>query len=177
MSDEVLESTSEPSLFSVQQPGSDYFPQFGFMKAIKKETDKFQVNLEFLASSAVPPPKKTLKMVTTRSGARKSAGPSPESSFVLVDAIGHGSGNGYSNGNPNTRKRIGEASVDVSEHDSKRQKVAEPVDKTRWRMKADGGRHTWHYVEDDQSAKDWPQSHAEKWYLDLPLVSPEDCAS
>lgn len=116
-------------------------------------------------------------MVTTRSSSRKSAGPSPDSSFVLVDANGHGSsGNDYGNGKSSAKKRTGGAtSSDVQEHDSKRQKVAEPVDKTRWRMKADGGRHTWHYLDDDQAAKDWPQSYAEKWYLDLPLVSPIDC--
>lgn len=110
-------------------------------------------------------------MVTTRSSTRKSAGPSPDSSFVLDDANGHGSGNDYANGKSNAKKRAGGAIVEVTEHDSKRQKVAEPVDKTRWRMKADGGRHTWHYLDDDQAAKDWPQSYAEKWYLNLPLVS------
>lgn len=111
-------------------------------------------------------------MVTTRSSTRKSANPSPDFSFVLVDANGNGTGNDYGNGKFNAKKRVGETNGDVHEHDSKRQKVAEPVDKTRWRMKADGGRHTWHYLEDDQAAKDWPQSYAEKWYLDLPLVSP-----
>lgn len=55
-------------------------------------------------------------------------------------------------------------------HDSKRQKIAEPVDRTRWRMKADGGRHTWHYLADDQAVEKWPQSHAEKWYLGMDLV-------
>lgn len=97
----------------------------------------------------------------------------------MVDANAQASGNDYSNGKPNAKKRAGETGKGSHEHDSKRQKVAEPVDKTRWRMKADGGRHTWHYLEDDQSAKDWPQSYAEKWYLDLPLVSlkeGEDCA-
>lgn len=114
-------------------------------------------------------------MVTTRSSTRQSAGPSPDSSFVLVDANGHGSGHDYGNGKSNAKKRTGATNSYVHEHDSKRQKVAEPVDKTRWRMKADGGRHTWHYLEDDQAAKDWPQSYAEKWYLDLPLVSSIDC--
>lgn len=105
-------------------------------------------------------------MVTTRSSTRKSAGPSPESSFVLVNS------NGDVDVKANGKKRGGENNDDAYEHETKRQKVAEPVDKTRWRMKADGGRHTWHYLEDDEAAKNWPQSYADKWYLDLPLVSP-----
>lgn len=111
-------------------------------------------------------------MVTTRSSTRKSAGPSPDSSFVMVDANGHGTGTDYGNGKANAKKRTVGTNGEVAGHDSKRQKIVEPVDKTRWRLKADGGRHTWHYLEDDQSAKDWPQSHAEKWYLGLPFVSP-----
>lgn len=74
-------------------------------------------------------------------------------------------------GNGNAKKRGGETNGHTNEHDSKRQKVAEAVDRTRWRMKAEGGRHTWHYLDDDAAVEKWPQSYADKWYLDLPLVS------
>jgi hypothetical protein len=45
------------------------------------------------------------------------------------------------------------------------------TDHTRWRLKDDDSRHTWHYLPDEEACKDWPQSYAEKSYLDLPLVS------
>ena len=57
------------------------------------------------------------------------------------------------------------------DNETKRQKVAEPVDKSKWRMKAEDGRHTWHYLDNDEAAKAWPQTYADKWYLELPLVS------
>ncbi|KAL4966074.1 terpene cyclase/mutase family protein [Aspergillus stella-maris] len=48
----------------------------------------------------------------------------------------------------------------------------ENIDRTRWRMKNENGRHTWHYLEDDKPAKDWPQTTADKYYLGLPLNAP-----
>ncbi|KAL4925989.1 terpene cyclase/mutase family protein [Aspergillus undulatus] len=48
----------------------------------------------------------------------------------------------------------------------------ESIDRTRWRMKNDNGRHTWHYLEDDETAHNWPQSLADKYYLGLPLNQP-----
>lgn len=102
-------------------------------------------------------------MVTTRSGARQSASFDIEAS-PLLNGNGHGKkrGTGLFNGQ--------EISSGGQEHDAKRQRVAEPVDKSRWRMKADGGRHTWHYLDDDEAAAKWPQSYAEKWYLGMHLV-------
>ncbi len=52
----------------------------------------------------------------------------------------------------------------------KRAKLPAKTDRSRWRMLDDEGRHTWHYLEDDEKAKEWPQSYADKWYLGLPLV-------
>jgi lanosterol synthase len=46
------------------------------------------------------------------------------------------------------------------------------LDRTRWRLKNDNGRHTWHYLEDDEAARNWPQTLADKYYLGLPLVYP-----
>ncbi|KFA60958.1 hypothetical protein S40285_02740 [Stachybotrys chlorohalonatus IBT 40285] len=52
-------------------------------------------------------------------------------------------------------------------------KLEATTDKTRWRMKDTKGCHTWHYLEDDQAAKEWPQSYADKWYLQLPMGLPD----
>lgn len=49
-------------------------------------------------------------------------------------------------------------------------RIEEKTDSTRWRLKDDDSRHTWHYLADDKAAEDWPQSYAEKWFLNLPLV-------
>ena len=41
---------------------------------------------------------------------------------------------------------------------------------SNWRLKcADGGRHTWHYLTDEE-ARTWPQSTLEKYWLGLPTV-------
>lgn len=115
-------------------------------------------------------------MVSTRSSAQKSVGPStPASNSSSIATNGNGNGNGYS------KKRGGETHGVTNGHnqdhghenghEAKRQRVAEPVDRTRWRMKSDGGCHTWHFLDDDDAVKKWPQSYADKWYLDLPLVS------
>jgi lanosterol synthase len=52
----------------------------------------------------------------------------------------------------------------------KRPKLEAKTDITRWRLKDDDSRHTWHYLEDEKAASEWPQSYAEKYYLNLPLV-------
>lgn len=110
-------------------------------------------------------------MVTTRSSARKT--PSTEFPLLNGHVNGNGHGNGHSKGNDTSKKRHSSANGvngRDEEHDSKRQKVAEPVDRTRWRMKSDDGRHTWHYLDDKEAVEHWPQSYADKWFLGLPLV-------
>lgn len=52
----------------------------------------------------------------------------------------------------------------------KQPRIGGKTDKTRWRIKDDDSNHTWHYLADDEASKEWPQSYAEKWYLNLPLV-------
>jgi lanosterol synthase len=77
---------------------------------------------------------------------------------------------GRSNGAAHSRKRT--RNSDDSDDMPKRPKIGTKTDVTRWRLKDDESRHTWHYLEDDEAAKDWPQSVAEKWYLNLPLGQP-----
>ena len=45
------------------------------------------------------------------------------------------------------------------------------TDRNLWRLNDDDSRHTWHLLLDEAAARDWPQTYAEKWFLDLPLVS------
>ena len=83
-------------------------------------------------------------------------------------------GNGNSNGKTTllnrTKRRNGE--INSEEKAAKRPRVYDEIDKTRWRLKDDSGRLTWHYLEDDEAAKEWPQTYADKWHLGLPMVCP-----
>lgn len=44
------------------------------------------------------------------------------------------------------------------------------TDQSLWRLKDDKGRQTWHYLTPEE-AREWPQSFADKYFLNLPLVS------
>ena len=46
----------------------------------------------------------------------------------------------------------------------------EATDLKRWRLLDERGRQTWHYLEKDEDVARWPQSNADKYFLDLPLV-------
>lgn len=55
-------------------------------------------------------------------------------------------------------------------------KLGSKTDISRWRMKDDESRHTWHYISEEE-AKEWKQSYADKYYLGLDLVRhPSLCA-
>ncbi|SPO06107.1 related to lanosterol synthase [Cephalotrichum gorgonifer] len=54
----------------------------------------------------------------------------------------------------------------------KRPQLEEKTDITKWRCRDDEGRLTWHYLADEEAAKEWPQSYADKWYLGMPLDLP-----
>ncbi|CAD0112068.1 unnamed protein product [Aureobasidium uvarum] len=43
------------------------------------------------------------------------------------------------------------------------------TDATRWRLRDIGGEQTWHYLDEEQ-AKEWPQTTADKYFLGLPTV-------
>lgn len=45
------------------------------------------------------------------------------------------------------------------------------TDHTRWRLRNDDGRQTWHYLEFDEELKAWPMSAADKYYLGMDTVS------
>ncbi|KAI8711754.1 Terpene cyclase/mutase family member [Fusarium sp. LHS14.1] len=46
------------------------------------------------------------------------------------------------------------------------------TDRKLWRLSDDDSRHTWHLLPDEDAARDWPQTYAEKWFLDLPMDLP-----
>lgn len=69
---------------------------------------------------------------------------------------------------PQSRKRSSDTELGFP----KKPRIESKTDLARWRMKDDDSRHTWHYLEDDEAVKAWPQSYAEKYYLNLPLVRP-----
>ncbi|KAJ4201173.1 Lanosterol synthase (Oxidosqualene--lanosterol cyclase) [Fusarium falciforme] len=74
-----------------------------------------------------------------------------------------------------SRKRAADSEPEVKQGLAfpKQPRIEAKTDKTRWRIKDDDSNHTWHYLADDEAAKEWPQSYAEKWYLNLPLDLPK----
>ena len=62
------------------------------------------------------------------------------------------------------------ASGSVGDDFPNRPHLETKTDPTRWRCRDDEGRLTWHYLADDEAAKEWPQTYADKYYLGLPLV-------
>ncbi len=46
------------------------------------------------------------------------------------------------------------------------------TDPTRWRLLDERGRQTWHYLQSDEELKQWPQSIADRYFLNLPTVQP-----
>ena len=61
-------------------------------------------------------------------------------------------------------KANGQAKANAKSPDSR-------TDYSRWRLKDDRGRQTWHYLQSDEEVKQWPQTIADKWHLGLDTVS------
>jgi lanosterol synthase len=76
-----------------------------------------------------------------------------------------------------SRKRFSNAGDPDHATKKQRPEADEKTDYSRWRMRDDHSRHTWRYLEDDEAAKDWPQTHADKYFLGLPLVSASECTA
>lgn len=66
----------------------------------------------------------------------------------------NGNANGHANGGVKGTEQIVDARTDH----------------TRWRLKDDDGRQTWHYLESDEELKAWPQSAADKYFLGMDTV-------
>ncbi|KAF2090887.1 oxidosqualene:lanosterol cyclase-like protein [Saccharata proteae CBS 121410] len=47
------------------------------------------------------------------------------------------------------------------------------TDYSRWRLRDDRGRQTWHYLETDEEVEQWPQTVADRYHLQLPTDLPE----
>ncbi|PKS07236.1 hypothetical protein jhhlp_005838 [Lomentospora prolificans] len=74
-----------------------------------------------------------------------------------------------------TKRRLDASSEKETEKRDfpKRPRLEKKTDLTRWRVRDDEGRLTWHYMLDEEAAKQWPQSYADKWYLGLPMNLPD----
>ncbi|RMD43678.1 hypothetical protein DV735_g1480, partial [Chaetothyriales sp. CBS 134920] len=48
----------------------------------------------------------------------------------------------------------------------------EGTDYSRWRLRDEEGRHTWHYLTTDEELKEWPQTTYDKYHLGLPTGLP-----
>ncbi|KAI1254187.1 hypothetical protein MGN70_004583 [Eutypa lata] len=81
---------------------------------------------------------------------------------------GNGSVNGTAAGKQ-SKKRL---NADGLSGESKRQKLEDKTDRTRWRLLDEKGRHTWHYLEEEEAVQKWPQSIADKYYLGLDTEQP-----
>ncbi|KAI0157962.1 terpene synthase [Hypoxylon sp. FL1284] len=101
-------------------------------------------------------------MVTTRSSSSSKANGTPETP----------QSNGKTNGSTksSSKKRTNGGALETP---TKRPRLEEKTDPTRWRMLDENGRHTWHYLEDDGAVEKWPQSCADKWYLGLDTNLPD----
>lgn len=98
---------------------------------------------------------------------------STRSSNGLVKANGYEKLNGNSsniNGTVAGKQSKKRVSTDKLSSETKRPKLENKTDRTRWRMLDEKGRHTWHYLEEDEAVKKWPQSIADKYYLGLDTV-------
>lgn len=84
----------------------------------------------------------------------------------------NGVANANSNATGNTKtsqKRLMEdKSVEVES--AKKPRLSERTDYSRWRLLNERGRQTWHYLRDDEDAKEWPQAIYDNYFLGLPIV-------
>ncbi|EFX01703.1 lanosterol synthase [Grosmannia clavigera kw1407] len=72
--------------------------------------------------------------------------------------------------NLTSKSRVnGSLSADPSKQ---RAQLPDTTDRRRWRLRDEAGCQTWHYLEDDEEAKKWPQSLADKYFLGLPMDLP-----
>lgn len=46
------------------------------------------------------------------------------------------------------------------------------TDYTRWRLKDERGRQTWHYLQSDEQVSQWPQTAYDRYHLGLPTNLP-----
>jgi len=83
--------------------------------------------------------------------------------------VGNGA-NGHITARIGGKRPLDEKSEEERLEAAKRPKLSERTDYSRWRLQNDEGRQTWHYLEDDELVKDWPQTFADKYWLGLPIV-------
>lgn len=72
------------------------------------------------------------------------------------------------------RKRVETNSVPDGTIEQVPQLADSKTDHTRWRLKDDRGRQTWHYLQSDKELKEWPMTIADKYFLGLETVGNEE---
>jgi lanosterol synthase len=88
---------------------------------------------------------------------------------TLLDTTQVSATNGHTTSSENGVKRS-IAEVGDTEQVCKRPRLSSRTDYSKWRLLDERGRQTWHYLEDDEATKEWPQSTADKYFLGLPTV-------
>lgn len=91
--------------------------------------------------------------------------------MVETRSTGRAKANGYEKLNSDgkeARKRTG--ADDLNSSETKRPRLEDKTDRSRWRMLDENGRHTWHYLEDDEALKKWPLSVADMYFLGFDTV-------
>ena len=86
--------------------------------------------------------------------------------MVTTRSNGAAKANGNAKGLPKSPR----AQQPIANVEVRKPVLSERTDYSRWRMLDERGRQTWHYLEDDEDVKEWPQSTADKYYLGLPTV-------
>ncbi|QSZ30996.1 hypothetical protein DSL72_000557 [Monilinia vaccinii-corymbosi] len=80
---------------------------------------------------------------------------------------------GTDNQSKTGEKRSFNSSTSTTTPSTTRPKLQERTDYSRWRLLDERGRQTWHYLEDDEDAAEWPQTTADKYFLGLPTNLPD----
>lgn len=82
-----------------------------------------------------------------------------------------------SNGHTTSAEKRPIEAESEDKHAVKRPKLEGRTDYSRWRMLDEGGRQTWHYLEDDAAVEKWPQTTADKYFLGRDLVCADSVLS
>jgi lanosterol synthase len=97
-------------------------------------------------------------MVSTRSSKRDAP-----NGHANGDAKVNGFANGHANGHANGSVK----QTELSHTNGFVHSFDKSTDRSKWRLKDEMGRHTWHYLEDEEQLKAWPQTTVEKHHLGL----------
>ncbi|KAK5071511.1 Lanosterol synthase erg7A [Lithohypha guttulata] len=67
----------------------------------------------------------------------------------------------------------GHASGQLNGHAQSSAANEQKMDYSKWRIKDENGRHTWHYLDSEEQIRQWPQDVSTKYFLGLPTEQPD----